>query len=224
MPMTTKITNPKVFIQGPHDILYVRLWREAGFIGVRDIREADVVCFTGGEDVDPQLYGEVALQSTHFNAMRDKRDCEAWALAEDKFKVGICRGGQFLNVMNGGKLWQDINHHVGGHKVYDRHTKQEIYCSSTHHQQMIPSKDKHLVVGIASIATEKKSANISWMCVRSSKSNSDSQNLTDYEVLWYPETGSLCFQPHPEFGMDDAKYAPCADYFIHLLDRFFIRP
>jgi hypothetical protein len=44
---------------------------------------------------------------------------------------------------------------------------------------------------------------------------------TDYEVLYYEDTKSLCFQPHPEYskGVDD----PMEMYFKGLVNEFFIK-
>ena len=229
MPMTAPIRQHKVFIQGPHDMDYIRLWREAGFIGTTKFEEADVICFTGGEDVDPQLYGETPMPGTHFNASRDKRDVEAWMLGEDKIKVGICRGGQFLNVMNGGAMWQDVNNHATGmgHMVFDLQQKKEVLCSSTHHQQMIPGTENCTVIGVAALATVKQAQHKFWTAKRADDSYPTEGKLNmnyDYEILWYPDTQSLCFQPHPEFGMSTERFKPCAKYFIELLDRLKLNP
>ncbi len=52
----------------------------------------DLVVFTGGEDINPALYGETCLVSTIFSANRDKEDLTAWNKYRDTPKVGICRG------------------------------------------------------------------------------------------------------------------------------------
>lgn len=73
---------------------------------------ADGLLFPGGEDVDPLLYGEEAEQKC--GAVRPEID-EAWKNAYEYAEahrlpmLGICRGIQFLNVMRGGTLWQDLS-------------------------------------------------------------------------------------------------------------------
>lgn len=71
----------------------------------------DGFLFTGGHDVSPTLYGE--------DAMSVCGECCPWrdtaerllfqaAVARDKPILGICRGLQFINVMLGGTLYQDL--------------------------------------------------------------------------------------------------------------------
>lgn len=71
----------------------------------------DGILLTGGDDLDPNLYGEeVWNDSVVFNPKRD--DSERWVcfLAESRNlpMLGICRGIQVMNVFFGGTLYQDI--------------------------------------------------------------------------------------------------------------------
>ena len=65
---------------------------------------------TGGEDVDPELYGDERRHAERVNRARD--DCELALVAEARARVlpllGICRGAQVLAVALGGSLVQDI--------------------------------------------------------------------------------------------------------------------
>ncbi len=73
--------------------------------------KVDGVVMTGGEDVDPAFYGEVALpQMGEINAPRDTFDLMLARMSarEGKPLLGICRGVQSINVAFGGSLWQDI--------------------------------------------------------------------------------------------------------------------
>src|SRR5690554_3184603 len=83
---------------------------------VQTAEEADLVCFIGGEDVQPSLYGEHDHPSTHTNPARDEMEEKLfhYCLNEGIPMAGICRGAQFLNVMNGGKLYQDVDNHATG--------------------------------------------------------------------------------------------------------------
>ena len=40
---------------------------------------------------------------------------------------------------------------------------------------------------------------------------------SDIEIVWYPKTKSLCFQPHPEYCLQDDT--DCADLFFECLQR-----
>jgi len=106
---------------------------------VNNIEDAQVVIFTGGEDVDPKLYGAKKHPTTYSNPERDKYELEMFKkVRTDQLCVGICRGSQFLCVANGGKLVQDINGHAiwGTHEITNGEIKYDI--TSTHHQMQYP--------------------------------------------------------------------------------------
>ena len=74
-------------------------------------RDFDGFLFTGGQDVDPVLYGEQMLDCCgELNSARDRM--EAAMLQElmnlKKPVLGICRGLQLINACLGGTLWQDL--------------------------------------------------------------------------------------------------------------------
>lgn len=80
-----------------------------------EIRALGQLCggflFTGGPDVNPELYGEEpSPQLGELCPARDKMESILlWdALAQKKPILGICRGIQFLNAALGGDLYQDI--------------------------------------------------------------------------------------------------------------------
>lgn len=67
--------------------------------------------FTGGHDVSPKLYNE--KKQPYCGNPCDERDMiekmvYTFADKKDKPILGICRGIQFINVMRGGTLYQDI--------------------------------------------------------------------------------------------------------------------
>lgn len=203
-----EVYNLKVFVVGG-GYQYIQMFHDAGFKGALGVEDADILCFTGGEDVWPGMYGESPHPTTRFNKSRDDYEsyifCEAKAIR--KPMIGICRGAQFLNVMNGGKLWQHVNNHAiaRSHPVIHQKTGEERFnMTSTHHQMMIPS-EKAEIIALAAEATRKESD--------TQVVELDKPQLEDAEVVWYPETWSLCFQPHPEFQQGD-----CRDYFLELVD------
>jgi len=75
----------------------------------------DGIIFTGGSDVDPELYGEAAHPETS-GIVRIRDDAELAllraALDRDMPVLGICRGIQVLNVGLGG----DLDQHLEGHR------------------------------------------------------------------------------------------------------------
>lgn len=108
---------------------------------VNNINDADIVMFTGGEDVDPSLYKTKPHMLTYSNIPRDKQEKEIFESIKPHQKViGICRGSQFLSVMNGGKLVQHVNNHGiwGTHQIINPITEEVFEITSTHHQMQYP--------------------------------------------------------------------------------------
>ena len=112
-----------------------------------NLEEADIVLFTGGEDVDPSLYGCEKHPTTYSNLKRDLEEKEVFEKVKPhQLCVGICRGSQFLCVMNGGLLIQNVDNHAsfGTHSISrfrDEFTRYEI--TSTHHQMQYPYNLTH---------------------------------------------------------------------------------
>lgn len=105
----------------------------------KKLSDAQIVLFTGGEDVSPSLYGCTPHSTTHSNLQRDLREKEIFEkVSPNQLCVGVCRGSQFLCVMNGGLLVQDVGYHgvFGTHAIYNEVNQFEI--TSTHHQMQYP--------------------------------------------------------------------------------------
>lgn len=174
--------------------------------------EADLICFTGGSDVSPFLYGHKRHPSSYVNVDRDYREKVIYDQFVGKVPfVGICRGGQFLNVMNGGEMYQDVTDHAGvSHTILDQRTGEEVFVSSTHHQMMKPH-DKGQIIAIAHEGGLR-----TWYNKNQDKFVTEKSNL-DIEVVLYKDTKSLCFQPHPEYN--EPGYEGMRHYFKRLVDE-----
>lgn len=76
----------------------------------------DGIVLSGGGDIDPLLFGEEPLaQSGEIDPLRDAyemRLCRE-ALERDLPMLGICRGMQVMNIVTGGKIYQDIGVQAG---------------------------------------------------------------------------------------------------------------
>lgn len=209
----------KVFIVGG-GFAYARMYEGFGDKIVTRIEDADIVQFTGGEDVTASWYGEHSHRSTYSNERRDDYELSVWeqAFALGKFCVGICRGGQFLNVINGGTMWQDVDGHAihGTHDVLDILTGRIIPCTSTHHQ-MMKKGDKGILVAHS---VEMLSSSKRFMTGLHQEPQEQIARgvATETESVYYPETRSLCFQPHPEIVRQGH---PCQEYFFELLGRYY---
>ena len=192
------------------DINYRRMFQSFGFDVIEEDNDLDpdLVCFTGGEDVSPELYGDKKHQYTYSNPHRDAREIDLFEQYLDIPKVGICRGGQFLNVMNGGHMYQHVQNHTRNHFLTDKETGKQIKVTSTHHQMFMPHKNAIIVATANEIGRREWYAGHTYM---------EDVSPEDYEVLFYENTNSLCFQPHPEFP----GYKDMTEYFRSLLNKFF---
>lgn len=210
--------RPKVYVVGG-GFEYIRLMYNLGCDGATGLEDADVVLFTGGEDVNPKLYGEICMAKTIFNALRDQKEEAIFkaALERELPMVGICRGGQFLNVMNGGKMWQHVDGHAGRNHIArveippfngkEKH-RRTVKVTSTHHQMMIPTADA-IVLLTAQESRERDAPGYAQI--------GEHEDDPDIEAVFYDDTNCLCFQPHPEFGSAPPE---CVDIFEEFLDNF----
>lgn len=172
----------------------------------------DLVCFTGGEDVNPTLYGEKLHTRTYPNAPRDAKEMLVYEKYLKTPKVGICRGGQLLNVLNGGALWQHVNNHGTHHEMIDLlFTRTKLRVTSSHHQMMIPAEHNSYVLAAAeNIATKYETL----------LPEGRQTPKYDPEVVWYPKTFSMCYQSHPEY-ISSVVGNDHVDYFFDLINWAF---
>ena len=96
--------------------------------GVEEILDRlDGLLFSGGSDLDPELYGQEAHQETNgIVAERDRAEIALLkaALERDMPVLAVCRGSQVLNVALGGDLVQHLPEVVGDEK--HKHTPGEF--------------------------------------------------------------------------------------------------
>lgn len=80
----------KVFVVGPQK--RYSEWIEDHVL-TDNLEEADIVMFTGGEDVDPSLYGCEKHPTTYSNISRDLEEKAVFEkVRSDQLCVGVCRG------------------------------------------------------------------------------------------------------------------------------------
>lgn len=159
------------------------------------LAESQLCVFTGGSDVSPWVYGEEPMGARGCDEARDRLEIEIYETAQAMGIpcVGICRGGQLLNVLNGGKMIQDIGHTISGDVWMDLNSGDSIEVRVDHHQGIL-APDDHPVMGTF----------CDW----------DKLRAMDYEV-WYGKTKSLCVQYHPEWN-----HAPTEERFFNLLEEY----
>jgi putative glutamine amidotransferase len=187
-------------------------WMEG--IMVSKIEDADLVLFTGGEDVFPLLYNEVNVHPfTQYNKMRDIKEQKMFdkALELNIPMIGICRGSQFLCVMNGGKLVQHQQNRLFNHNIFLKEGG-EIIITSTHHQAQFPfnlPKEEYDILGWTENLSEMHENGL----------GEELNPPVECEIVYYPKTRCLGIQGHPEY-MD--LNSETIKYLRKMLDKFLI--
>lgn len=207
----------KVYVVGG-DKSYTKLFLDEIKI-VPKIKEADVVLFTGGEDVYPGYYGEDEGSYTSTNKERDRFESISFEEARqyNKLCLGVCRGGQLLTTLSGGALIQHVTNHglSGTHKIHLMNEGVDIDITSTHHQMMWPfnlPKDSYVI-----IAKSTKDLSTTYLNGddREKKLPSD---FVECEIVYYKHTNCLCIQGHPEYMPKDST----AVRYINVLIREYL--
>lgn len=185
-----------VYVVGD-DLSVSRLFINNGWNVCESMRYADLIQFTGGTDITPSLYNQQPHARTSANAtLRDKKEGIIYNLcvAYKKPMAGICRGMQLINALNGGNMWQDVDNHMGNHRVTDSGLYKFSYmANSIHHQQIIPTKDAWVLA----------SAN---RCTRKEKLDEHGRldifkpyQSVDPEVAYWEAINAFGVQWHPEY-------------------------
>lgn len=180
-----------------------------------DIKQADLVVFTGGEDVTPSYYGDSQHPTTHNNPQRDAYEKSMFdkALALEIPMVGICRGSQFLCVMADGELVQHQENPLHVHEI-QTHNAETYLTTSTHHQAQypynLPPNDYRLLAWTQGIS-------------RYHKAGDDSEKLKpnqkEAEVVYYAKINALGIQGHPEMMYDNPMYDASIKWFQGCLNK-----
>ena len=176
-----KMTKSKYVFVEDYDYLACNMFERNGYVVTDDLEEADIICFTGGEDVLPELYLERNV-SSYCSTERDLNCVGIYSRVHllDKVLVGICRGGQFLNVMSGGSMRQHVEGH--GDDGHGLEGPNGVFpARSCHHQAMVPNPSiDHTVY---------------YSC--------DEARVA--EIIVYPTQKTMCFQPHPEYMPENSE-------------------
>jgi gamma-glutamyl-gamma-aminobutyrate hydrolase PuuD len=146
-----------------------------------DVKNYDLIIFSGGEDIDPQLYHEENV-SSYCSPERDAIEIPILeqALRIGKKILGVCRGHQLINAYLGGSLYQDISmagySHRGSHawKAVQAHDILKILPStinSMHHQGVKTHGDSMKII-------------VTWNGISEVSASTDNNIIT---VQFHPE-------------------------------------
>lgn len=120
------------------------------------IKDCDGFVISGGDDLDPSLYGEENKSSITTLKEIDLLDRKIvnYCVENKKPLLGICRGMQAINVFLGGTLFQDIKNHKDRFHVVkglDPLFEDEFMVNTYHHQAI-----KELAKGLKIIAIHEE--------------------------------------------------------------------
>jgi len=158
------------------------------------LETADLLIFPGGSDVSPGLYGADDHPMTKANPSRDKHEMELYAEAVRAGipMFGVCRGAQFLHVMQGGELYQHCDGHNTSHQMVDLTSATKFdRIPSTHHQMVKKAPNLNMEIVAISRAVSTFRA-VSPLELERGADN-------DIEAVWYPEVCAFTVQGHPEY-------------------------
>ncbi len=164
-----------------------------------EIKTIDLICFGGGQDISPALYGHrrVGSSGPANPSQRDLFEREVWKIAQTHKTpvLGICRGAQLVCALSGGALLQDIAGHAkaASHPV-TTNDGQQLALSSYHHQMMYPNDVKHELVAWVVVPNPE---------LRGYSFDQTKIQLVDFlkepEVVYFPDTNAVSIQAHPEY-------------------------
>lgn len=192
--------NNKIYLVGGSIYSSYLNWIfDMGIVQTYDINEATLGFFAGGDDVSPNLYNQEKGSWTYNNPKRDENELKDYNyfLKKNIPLIGVCRGGQFLTVMNGGLLVQH-SRHPSQHEMITN--EGSLLVSSDHHQQfLIDSKYTDLQENIDYDLigwTNKLSP------IHLNGNDDDYKFGDDYkepDVVFYKKNKHLAIQNHPEW-------------------------
>lgn len=106
------------------------------FKSVPNKEDCDIMVFPGGSDWNPAFYGEDIGSRTHCYESIDALEMNdaLWGINNNKFMIGLCRGGQLMTILAGGSLIQHVTGHGGTPHEITTFDGKTLVTNSLHHQ------------------------------------------------------------------------------------------
>jgi putative glutamine amidotransferase len=162
------------------------------------IEECDGFLLTGGQDVDPAMYGEEKSEKCgEICAVRDtmERVILDASLALDKPVFGICRGIQMLNVRLGGTLYQDL---PSEHPSDAEHSMKAPFDRTVHEVNIVPGSPLHELLGVETLGVNS----CHHQAIRDLADGLDAMAISEdglVEAVYVPQRSFvMAVQWHPE--------------------------
>ncbi len=114
----------------------------------------DGVVFSGGDDMNPEAYGEEQIWACgDVSPLRDEFEIKLVRLLLEKHPskpvLGVCRGAQVLNVALGGALYQDLKSQYPGCICHQQH---QASAYTAHRVEIKAGTKLHEIVGDKQVA------------------------------------------------------------------------
>lgn len=174
-------------------------------------RQFDGFLFTGGQDIDPKIYGE-NVESFCGEACRDRDVMEDILFNKvielDKPAFGICRGLQLFNALLGGTLFQDIPAQMEV-EIQVNHKQKPPYDIPVHRVNIEGGNRLHRVLHTESIMVNS----YHHQGIKTLSNHLESIAVAEdglVEAVYMPEKRFvLAVQWHPEFSyrVDDNSFS-----------------
>jgi len=168
---------------------------------VSKLADCDLVVFTGGSDVDPYFYDDNKIDKTYSDKSRDFFELEVYNHCKilELPMVGICRGAQFLNVMNRGVLIQHVNNHNSCDHIIHTPDDKMLTVTGDHHQMIYPKGDYELLAWAKESTVFETGGKVKVKNFHSKLAGREP------EVVFWPTTRCLGFQYHPEWMSESSE-------------------
>ena len=165
----------------------------------------DALIIPGGPDADPTFYGEEP--SRHIGSTNYKRDVFEAELFKAFYKAGkpifgICRGCQFINILMGGSVYQDLA--ADNPDSYIRHSQGADGSYPTHHVEVAKGSSLYKSLGATAYVNSRHHQGIKkvgeglTVTAKAADSVVEAVETADGQIVavqWHPEN---MWQEHAE--------------------------
>tara|TARA_R110002020_G_scaffold85441_1_gene210896 strand:+ start:309 stop:1001 length:693 start_codon:yes stop_codon:yes gene_type:complete len=187
---------------------------------VTDLKKADLVVFTGGNDISPHIYNSKNRKlcgTPHLS--RDIYEIMMFKIAKQRGVpvLGICRGAQLLSCLSGHSLYQHVNNHCSNNHLVQTafHGNYKVIPIPGDHHQMM-KLDYHLqnkkgykfeLLGWAKKSSNSAKSNFvnSKIATEFFDENGQETKMPFYEpeIVNFIDNKALAIQGHPEWGLNN---------------------